>query len=112
MQKTNEGEQNETQTRNEAIPVVQNKRSQLEKARQIISARQLQKLAENDSPVVLATVRSNDSPKKGDKNGGKRSYNRVAKFAAAHGLTEGQKRLMNKSTGPKKDIISVKERKQ
>ena len=36
----------------------------------------------------------------------------MAKFAVAHGLTEGQKRLMNKSTGPKKDIVSVQEREQ
>ena len=31
---------------------------------------------------------------------------------APHGLTEGQKRLMNRKTGPKKDIITVKEREQ
>ena len=91
MQKTNEGKQNETQTRNEAIPVVKNKRSQLEKARQIISARQLQKLAKNDSSVFLAIVWSNDFPNKRDENRGKRSQNRVAKFSTTHGLTEGPK---------------------
>ena len=35
----------------------------------------------------------------------------MAQFAA-HGLTEGQKRLMNRKNGPKKDIITVKEREQ
>ena len=35
----------------------------------------------------------------------------MAKFAA-HGLTEGQKRLMNRKTGPNKNIISVAEREQ
>ena len=33
----------------------------------------------------------------------------MAQFAA-HGLTEGQKRLMNRKTGPNKSIVSVAER--
>ena len=41
----------------------------------------------------------------------KRSPGHVAQFAA-HGLTEGQKRLMNRKTGPKRDIITIKEREQ
>ena len=36
----------------------------------------------------------------------------MAKFAAAHGITEGQKRQTNKQTGPKKDFASVEEREQ
>ena len=36
--------------------------------------------------------------------------NCVAKFAIAHGITKGQKRKMNREAGPKRDIISVKER--
>ena len=59
LQKSDE---DQTKKMNEAIPEIKNKRSQLEKARQIISARQLQKLAKDDSPVFLAIVRSNDSP--------------------------------------------------
>ena len=55
---------------------------------------------------------TNDSPSEQCTNRGKRSQNRAAKFAAAHGRTEGQKRQINKQTGPKKDIISVKEREQ
>ena len=41
----------------------------------------------------------------------KRSLGHVAQFSA-HGLTEGQKRLMNRKTGTKKGIITVKEREQ
>ena len=64
MQKTNEDKQNETQIKNEVIRVAKNQRSQLEEARQIISARQLQKLAKNDSPIFLAIIRSIVSPSK------------------------------------------------
>ena len=71
IQRINEDQQYEIQKMNEAISVDKNKRSQLEKARQIISARQLQKLAKNDLPVFLAIVRSNDSPNKRDENRGK-----------------------------------------
>ena len=40
----------------------------------------------------------------------KRIHRRVARLAATHGLTESQKRMMNKETGPNKNIISVAER--
>ena len=40
----------------------------------------------------------------------KRIQRRVARLAAAHGLTEGQNRIMNEETGPVKNIISVQER--
>ena len=42
-QKTNEDKQNEAQPRNEAISTIKHKRSQLEMARQMISARKLQR---------------------------------------------------------------------
>ena len=88
------------------------RQSQLFQARRIISARQTQKLAKDDNPVFLAIVRStNEAPHVRGKKGNKRSPGYVAQFAA-HGLTEGQKRLMNRKTGPKKDIITVKEREQ
>ena len=79
-------------------------------ARQIISARQLQKLAKNDAPVFLAIVRANKPPNKRDNKRGKRSQGTGEKFAAAHGITEGQKRHINKQTGPKKDFVSIEER--
>ena len=34
----------------------------------------------------------------------------MANFAAAQGMTEGEKRKINRETGPRKDIISVAER--
>ena len=77
---------------NEAIPMGKDKRSQSAEARRIISARKLQKLAKNDPPVSLAIVRvTNDSPNKQCTNRGKQSQHCVAKFAAAHSRTEGQK---------------------
>ena len=79
-QKTNEDKQKEIQTRNKAIPIIKNKRSQLENARQIISARQMQKFAKNDSPIFLAIARSNDSPNKQDEKRGERSQNRAARL--------------------------------
>ena len=36
----------------------------------------------------------------------------MAKFAVAHGITEDQKRQINKQTGPKKYFASVEEREQ
>ena len=73
----------------------------------MISPRQIQKLAKNDQPIFLAIIRrTNDAPRK---RSNKRSSDRVAKFAAAHGMTEGRKRSINKNIGPKKDIIIVAE---
>ena len=77
-------------------------------SRKIISARQMSKLAKGDHPVFLAIVRStNEVPPK--KRSNKRSSARAAHFAAAHGMSEGTKRSINKSQGPRKDIISVAE---
>ena len=79
--------------------------------RRIISARQIQKLAKDDHPVFLAIVRQiPDTPQKRGKRINKRSQYRVANFAAAHGMTEGEKRKINRETCPKKDIILVAER--
>ena len=98
-----------TQTTHGAIPI-KNKRSQVDMARQIISARQLQELANNDVPVFLSIVRTNEPPNKRDNKRGKRSQGHEEKFAAAHGIIEGQKRHIDKQTGLKKDFISVEER--
>ena len=44
------------------------------------------------------------------KNRNKRSSARVAQFAAAHGMSEGRKRSINKKEGPNKNITTVAER--
>ena len=85
-----------------------NKQNPLSRSRQIISARQIQKLAQDDSLVFLAIVqKTNEAPQK---RINKRSSNHVAKFAAAHGMTEGWKWSINKIVGPKKDITIVAKR--
>ena len=72
----------------------------------------MQKLIKNDEPVFLAVVRtSNDFVPRGKKNkGGNKQSPSYAAVISAHGMTEGQRRKINKETGPKKDIITVKER--
>ena len=87
------------------------KPSQLFQQRKIISARQIQILAKNDTPIFLAIVRAtNDHPQGMKIRGNKSSSNRAVKFAAAHGMTEGQKRKIKREVGPKKNFISVAER--
>ena len=96
--------------KNEPIPHV-NIRSQASKTRQIVTARQIQKLAKQGQPVYLAIVRLADNvPRTRRKRGGNRKSPIYA--AAAHGMTEGQKRKISKETGPKKEFISVAEREQ
>ena len=87
-----------------------NKPSSLAQARKIISVRQIQKLAKGDNPVFLAIIRTNENSPEQMTRRDKRIHRRVARLAAAHGLTESQKRMMNKETGPNKNIISVAER--
>ena len=83
----------------------------LSQSRQLITARQMSKLANGDHSIFLAIVRpTNETPQVKKTN--KRSFARATRFAAAHGMSEGQRRVMNKSQGPKKDIISVAEREQ
>ena len=96
------------QMKNEPVPHVL-KRSQASKTRQIITARQLQKLAKQGQPVFLAIVPSTgDVPQRRGRRGGNKQSPKYA--AAAHGMTEGQKRKISKETGPKKYWITVKER--
>ena len=91
---------------NQAIPIGKDKRFQLAKARQMISACELQKLAKNNSPLFLAIVRvTNDSPNEQCINREKRSQNCAAKIAATHGRTEGQKRQINKQTGQQRILF-------
>ena len=87
-----------------------NKSSELAQARRIISARQMQKLAKEDQPIFLAIIRTNENPQEQMTRRDKRIQRRAAKLAAAHGLTESQKKIMNKKTSPNKNIISVEER--
>ena len=94
----------------QAINSANKSQSQLSQARQIISARQMQKLAKEDNPVFLAVIRpTNDAPRKRGNKKNKVPPSHVARFAA-HGMTEGTRRKINKETGPKKDIITVAER--
>ena len=73
-----------------------------------MSARQMQKLIKNDEPVFLAVVRTSDNfVHRGRRNKTSLGY---AAVHTTHGMTEGQRRKINKESGPKKDIISVKER--
>ena len=83
----------------------------LSQSRQIISARQISKLAKGDNPIFLAIVRAKNEETKMSRSK-KRSSARAACFVAAHGMSEGQRRSINKSQGPKKDIITVAEREQ
>ena len=88
------------QMKNEPVPHVL-KSSQASKTRQIITARQIQKLAKQGQPVFLAIIRSTENvlQRRGRRGGNKQS----PKYAAvAHGMTEGQKRKISKETGPKK----------
>ena len=67
-----------------------NKNVLLSQSRQLISARQISKLAKGDNPVFLAIIRAmNEAPKM--KRPNKRASARAARFAAAHGVSEGMK---------------------
>ena len=83
--------------------------TQLSQSWQLITARQIQKLAKGDNPVYLAIVRHNNNAPR-VKTRSKQTPGRVARFAAAHGMSEGTKRAVNKKSGPKKDFASVAER--
>ena len=75
-----------------------------------MSSRQMQKLIKNDDLVFLAVVRALDNfVPRGRKSKQFPSYEAVN---VAHGMTEGHRRKINKESGPKKNIISVKEREQ
>ena len=87
------------------------KNETLSQSRQLITARQMSKLAKGNNPVFLAIIReTNEAPQMKKTN--KRSFVHAARFAAAHGMSEGTRRSINKKEGPKKDIISVAEREQ
>ena len=98
------------QFKNEPIPHII-KRSQASKTRQMITARQMQKLAKQGQPVFLAITRpAQDVPQRRGKKGGNKKSPIYG--ATTHGMTEGQKRKISKETGPKKDRITVAEREQ
>ena len=99
-----------SKTNEDAEKLKDNKSKQLAQSRQIITARQLQKLAKENNPVFLAVVRANDPIPERMSRKEKRYNRRAARLAAAHGMTEGQKRLLNRQTGPNKDFVSVEER--
>ena len=83
----------------------------LSHSRQLITARQMSKIAKGDNPVFLAIIReTNEAPPR--KKANKGSSVHVSRFTAAHGMSEGQRRSINKSQGLKKHIITVAEREQ
>ena len=88
---------------------IEDRNDTVSQSRRLVSTREMSKLAKGDNPVFLAIVRATDevSPKR---KSNKRSSARAARFAAAHGMSKGTRRSINKSQGPKKDIISVAER--
>ena len=75
--------------RNEEMkPTEQKDAMNLSQSRRIISARQMSKLAKGDHPVFLAIVRATNEEIKTNRPK-KRSSARAARFAAAHGMSEG-----------------------
>ena len=71
----------------------------------------MSKLAKGNNPVFVAIIReTNEAPQMKKRN--KRSSVCVARFAAAHRMSDGTRQSINKKEGPKKDIISVAEREQ
>ena len=103
----NEGKATERKPNN--VKSAMNEKTLLSQSRRLITARQMSKLAKGDSPVFLAIVRpTNYAPKM--KRANKRSSSRAVQFVAAHGMSEGHRRQINKREGPKKDIIIVAER--
>ena len=83
----------------------------LSQSRRLITARQISKLTKGDNPAFLAIVRpTNETPR--FKKANMRSSAHAAHFATAHDMSEEQRRVINKSQGPKKNLISVAEREQ
>ena len=71
----------------------------------------MSKIAKGDNPIFQAIVpEKNEAPPM--KKSNKQSSGCAACFVAAHGLSEGNKRSINKREATKKDIISVAEREQ
>ena len=89
--------------KNEPISHV-NIRSQASKTRQIITARQIQKLAKRGQLVYLAIVRPrNDVPRARRKRGGNKKSPVYA--ATAHGMTEDQKKKSAKKQAQRRNLL-------
>ena len=83
----------------------------LSQSRQLITTRQMSKIAKGDNPLFLAIIReTNEAPPR--KKANKGSSARAVHFAAAHGMSEGMRRSIDKKEGPRKDIILVAKREQ
>ena len=93
------------------VDVRRNEQTPLSQSRQIITARQMQKIAKGDTPIYLAIVRKTNDAAKVKRNN-KRSSAHAAQFVVAHRMTEGNNRLINRRVGPKKNIITVAQREQ
>ena len=77
-----------------------------------MSTRQIQKLMKNDEPVFLAVVRTlNDFvPRGGKAKKGNKQSPGYAAVNISHGMTEGQRRRINKETGSEKYNYRERER--
>ena len=94
----------EAKTKNDTVK----NETPLSQSRQLITAKQMSKLAKGDNLVFLTIIQeTNEAPQM--KKSNKRSSGRAARFVAAHGMSEGNKQSINKREGPKKDIIFVAE---
>ena len=71
----------------------------------------MSKLAKGNNLVFLAIIRETNETTQ-IKKANKRSFVRTGCFTAAHGMSKGARRSINKKEGPKKNIISVAEREQ
>ena len=71
----------------------------------------MQKLARNYELVFLLVVRtsSNFAPHARGVRGRKKEYPSYLAVSFFHGMTEGQKRKINKGSGSKKDLVTVRE---
>ena len=95
-----------TLTRVQGKPVVQ-KKTEVQRKRQILSAKQLKKLVKKKEPVFLALVRP-----VGDSTRRQKKTTLATAQIVPHGVTEKFKREQMKATGPKKSFLTVEERKE
>ena len=70
-------------------------------ARQIISARQIQKLAKEDQPIFLAIIRTNWNPQEQMTRKDKRIQRCAEKLAAAHGFDGKPEKINEETNWPK-----------
>lgn len=95
-------------TRVQGKPVLQRKNN-LQKQRQILSAKQLKKLMKRKEPAFLAIVRAVG---KNERRPAPEHGSLAAVDTMSHGITEKVKREHMRAVGPKKSFLTVEERKE